>query len=130
MNSLSAGLSAHDVSGIRSVVASLLGDTDNGAQALTWYVQGPHAYNPAKGLSSTTETATPITAFVGPVTAKDVPSIVGAKVGDTQVLVDIGSLTPKAGDRFVDASSVDWSVYLVTDSPLDSHHVCYARKVN
>lgn len=128
MNETCDAFSAADVAGIRSVMSALLTDTDSG-QAITWYAQGPHAYNPAKGQSSTTETATPITAFVGPVTAKEVPIIVGAKVGDVQVLVDIGSLTPKTGERFVDASSVVWSVYLVTSSPLASHHVCYARKV-
>ena len=130
MNLTSAGLSAFDAVGIRRVVRSLVTDADNGAQSLTWYTRGETVYNPGAGTSTTAETATSVTAFVGPVSAKEVETIEGAKVGDVQVLTDIATLaTVNVGDRFTDSSDAKWAVYLTTSSPLSSHHLCYARKV-
>jgi hypothetical protein len=129
VNSLSAGLSSFDVSGMATVVRSLVTDADTATEVVYHTNGGGRAYDPATGQASYGDTATTLSGWLSPLSLEQVAKVDGAQVGDVQLLIAFDDLAtpPTTADRFT-VGTAGHNVYAVTDGPLDTHWCVFAHR--
>lgn len=123
MHSTPAALDEFDAKFVADELAALCQDA-NAGRTIVYHSIGPKTFDAASGTTNAKDTAIPMRCYRGGETSQKEP---GADIGGMKYIVlvsEFGTLAPKAGDWFEDASE-RWRITLVQFGDVGPERVYY-----
>lgn len=122
-------LTATQLVELKADMGRLLTDTQIGGQSCTFRARGTSTYLPGAGTVSASETSTPITATLTPVTESEVAGSDSLRIGDVHILIATSQLTtaPRVDDRLTTATKT-YTVVSADSFGMATHYELIGRE--
>ena len=113
-------LSTRELAELKADARALVTDGQT-MTTLTVWSTGDRGYNPGGGTVTYADTSTSVSAFVAPLTAKEISALAGAKLGDVRALVSTAALSSASVDDREAIGTAQYRVLVVDSGPVDAY---------